>query len=343
MKCRKCHAEIPSESKFCLVCGAKQTVTHNTKSRGNGQGCVFQRPNKKWIAIKTVGYRKDENGKRQRLTRSKSGFKTKKEALAYLAKLENTPRPVKTTFHDVYTAWEPTHRAGRETMNCYHAAIKYFVPVWNYNLADITIDDLQACVDDCPRGKRTKENMKALCGLLYKYAIPRNLVTLNMGEYLIVGGGDTSSKEGLPDDAVKAIEKAVGRVPGADYVLCQCYLGFRPSEFLALDVTSYDKKEKAFIGGAKTDAGKDRVVTVSPKIQPIIDRLTNNKTSGAVFCAEGGNQMNIESYREMFYDVLEKCGINNPTETKSGMEMHKYTPHSCRHTFATMMKRVQGR
>lgn len=44
----------------------------------------------------------------------------------------------------------------------------------------------------------------------------------------------------------------------------------------------------------------------------------------------------------MFYTVLEQCGIENPTELRSGVTYHKYTPHSCRHTFATMMKRVRG-
>ena len=88
---------------------------------------------------------------------------------------------------------------------------------------------------------------------------------LNLGQYLIVGDGDTGSKEALPTEAVKVLEDHVGMVKWADYVLCQCYLGFRPSEFLALDALNYNRKERAFVGGAKTDAGKDRVVTVFPK------------------------------------------------------------------------------
>ena len=157
-----------------------------------------------------------------------------------------------------------------------------------------------------------------------------------------LGGGSDGNKESLPDDAVRKIEKNVGKVPGADYVLCQCYLGFRPSEFLALDVQNYNRKERAFVGGAKTDAGRDRVVTISPKIQGIIDRLTKDKIAGPVFCGDGGKQMSIKDYRSTFYNVLEACGIDNPTEERDGVSYHKYTPHSCRHTFATMMKRVQG-
>lgn len=343
MQCRKCRTEIPDNSKYCLACGARQSISRNPKSRGNGQGSVYQRPNKRWIAIKTIGYEVTESGKQKRITRSKSGFRTKKEAIEYLSKIASERRVRAVTFREIYESWEPTHRAGKSTMTCYKAAMEYYRPVWCYNLSDITIDDLQECVDECPKGKRTKENMKALCGLLYKYAIPRKLTNINMGQYLIVGAGEAGNKDALPDTAVSALEENVGKVPWADYILCQCYLGFRPSEFLALDAKNYIREERAFVGGAKTEAGRDRIVTVSPKIQPIVDRLIKDKISGPVFCGQDGKQIGIETYRAIFYKVLEQCGIENPTETdRNGQNRKKYTPHSCRHTFATMMKRVSG-
>ena len=80
-------------------------------------------------------------------------------------------------------------------MDCYAAAEKWFRPIWPLRFDEVDIDDLQECLDDCPKGKRTRENMKALAGLLYKYAIPRHLADLNLGQYLIVGAGDTSEKQ----------------------------------------------------------------------------------------------------------------------------------------------------
>ena len=343
MKCRKCHAEIPDESKFCMQCGAKQDIKQKPKSRGNGQGSVYQLPNKTWVAVKTLGYERDAEGKRmRRKTRSKSGFRTKKEAVAALATLGSERPQPRATFLQVYEAWLPTHKASKDTINCYKSAKKYFSEIYYVNLRDITIDDLQDCIDDCPKGKRTKQNMKTLAGLLYKYAIPRNLATLNMGQYLSVHAEAGEAKAGLPLDALQLIEKNVGKVPGADYVLAQCYLGFRPSEFLALDAKNYNRKERAFVGGAKTEAGKDRVVTVSPKIQPIVDRLVANKLAGPVFCAEDGKAMPIRDYRELFYSVLSACGIDNPVEHTPEGDRHMYTPHSCRHTFATLMKHVKA-
>ena len=337
MKCKKCRQDIPDGSALCLHCGAKQSGAQNPKGRGNGTGSVFRR-GRTWTAVRVLGYTTDADGRLHKMTRSKGGFRTKKEALEYLPRLIEVSAKAP-TWSAVYAAWKPTHRAGKSTMDCYAAAENYFRPLWPKRFDRIDIDELQDCLDDCPRGKRTRENMKALAGLLYKYAIPRHLSALNLGTYLIVGGGEVGTREALPDEAVAAIRKACGRVPGADYVLCQCYLGFRPSEFLSLDVQAYNRAERAFTGGAKTEAGRNRIVTVSPKIQPLVDRLVKSKIAGPVFCDTDGSQLTIEKYRAQFYDVLEACGIENPVGPDG---RHRYTPHSCRHTFATLMKRVPG-
>lgn len=341
MKCRKCRQEIPDGSRFCLFCGVLQQVNCNTKSRGNGTGTVFKR-GKTWTACRVIGYMTGEDGKLHKTTRSRGGFKTKKEALEYIPKLMADNSKKSLTWQQMYEAWRPTHRAGKSTMDCYAAAQKYFRPVWPISFDRVDIDDLQECLDDCPKGKRTRENMKALAGLLYKYAIPRHLATLNIGQYLIVGAGDAADRAALPDSALEAVRGAVGFVQGADYILAQCYLGFRPGELLALDVRDYDRQERAFTGGSKTDAGRNRIVTVSPKIQPIIDRLTRDKISGPVFCGHDGDFMTIEQYRALFYKALDECGVENPIEGPEGAKRHRYTPHSCRHTFATLMKRVDG-
>lgn len=342
MICRKCKHEVP-DGLYCLSCGAKQAIEKKPKGRGNGTGSVYQLPNKKWRAIKTVFY-PGADGKNHKKTVSNSTFLTKKDAINALPILGERKKTTaeSPSFSKVYESWLPQHKAGRDTLNCYRSAYKYFEAVYTIPFLDVTVDDLQECINDCPHGKRTRQNMKTLVGLLYKYAIPRNLATLNMGEYLTIREPDGEHKEGLPLESVELIEKNVGKVSGADYVLCQCYLGFRPAEFISLDAKHYNRKERAFVGGAKTDAGKDRTVTVSPKIQPIIDRLLRDKAAGPVFCRPDGGAMSIRAYRELFYSVLEACGIANPVAKDEKGEHHKYTPHSCRHTFATLMKRVKA-
>lgn len=342
MVCRKCKKPIPEGSVFCCFCGVRQSVARSPKQRGNGTGTVYKR-GKTWTAKITAGYTCDASGKLRYTSRTKGGFKTKKEAVNYLPELKRSQREKskKATFAQVYSAWLPTHRAGASTINCYKAAYKFFAPVYSLDISEIDIDDLQDCLDECPRGRRTRENMKALCGLLYKFAIPRHYAALNMGEYLIVSG-DSSTKNALPEDALPKLKAHVGDVYGASIVLCQCYLGFRPAELTALEIGNYNREELAFVGGGKTEAGTNRIVTVSPKIQDYVNAAINGKVSGAVFTDENGKPFTPARYRELFYSVLEKCGIDNPVVQRDGKNFYTYTPHSCRHTFATLMKRVAG-
>lgn len=340
--CIKCGVDLLPGSVYCHMCGKKQITSDRKHTRrGNGTGTVYKRGDK-WVAEVTKGFKQDPNDSSRhiRVVERKCGIRTKKEALEYLPILKGQQKKKKRlTWSQLYEAWLPTHRAGKSTIDCYKAASKYFSDLYFSPVEDIEIDDLQECLDSCPKGKRTKQNMKALCGLMYKYAVPRGYATLNLAPYLIVDGESGSSRSGFNADQLDKIRRAVGVIPYADYIYCMCYLGFRPSEFLALDIKDYDRKQKTLTGGSKTDAGKNRVVTISPKIQPIIDRLACSKISGALFCDDSGAAWKYDRFRDTaFYPVLEQIGIENPIEEGK----HKYSPHSCRHTFATLMKNVQA-
>lgn len=346
MNCKKCGAELIPGAGYCHICG-REIIRHQAaKRRGNGQGTVFQLPNGKYKAMVTLDYYTTTDGKRRRKTRSRVCEK-KKDAVAALPELQKDLRreaKKSTTFKQLFDAWLPTHRAGKSTLDCYRAAVKYFSPVWPLRLSEIDVDDLQECIDDCPHGKRTKENMRALCGLVYKYGIPRHVIpeNLNLAQYLKVDGDGAAHRAAFDAAQLDLIKKACGTVPHAEDIYAMCYLGFRPSEFLALTADSYDKGRNCLTGGAKTDAGKDRAVTISPKIKPIIER--HAASGGFLFAAPDDGQWELKAFtEEAFYPALEAIGIENPiVEIGGGKKRHKYTPHSCRHTFATLLKRVAG-
>lgn len=346
MNCIKCSAELPDGSVFCCYCGRKQIREKSRKLRGNGQGSVYKRSNGKWTAAVTVGYYTGADGKRHCKHRTKD-FATKRDAVAALPTLKNTKaREKKATFGAVYEKWLPTHNAGKSTMDCYTAAYKYLEDVRFMQIDDIDIDDLQECIDTCGKGKRTQENIRCVVSLVYKYALPRGYLTekLNLADYLKVDtSGAPAHRASFNDIEIEKIRQVIGTVWGADYVYAMIYLGFRPSEFLALTRDSYDPNRRAFIGGGKTAAGTDRTVTVSPKIQPYIDNILKYKSKGAMFPRETGEAYSLRLFSDVFLAVLSAAGIDNPmVEVGGGFQRHKYTPHSCRHTFSTLMKRVSG-
>lgn len=333
---------------FCHMCGSKQIREKRPRLRGNGQGSVYKLPDGKYIAVVTVGYYVGEDGKRKRTTRSKT-FAKKKDAIAALPGLLAAPKAERRkdiTFKELYDKWLPTHRAGKSTIDCYKAAVKYFQDVWGIPMSELDIDDLQECMDACPKGKRTQQNMKAVCGLVYKHGIPRNVIpnNLNLAQYLTVGGEGVVHRASFSDAEIEKIKAACGSTAYADYIYCMIYLGFRPSEFLNLTIADYDARKKCFVAGCKTAAGTNRVVTISPKIQPHIDRIIGGRSEGAVFCTKTGGHWRLQEFTEdCFYPALEAIGIDNPmVEAGGDTKRHKYTPHSCRHTFATLLKSVSA-
>ena len=343
MTCTKCGQPLEENWLLCPVCGRRTVNYRSTKKRGNGQGRVIKQPNGKYKAVATVGYYMDgDKLKRRTVTKT---FTKRSDAIAALPTLKSQERATRISFKELYDRWFPTHRAGKSTLDCYRAAMRYFEPLFPVPVADIEIDDLQECIDECPHGKRTRENMKAVVGLMYKYGIPRRLIPsgLNLAEYLIVSGEASAHRDAFTDVQIAKIKKACSTIPHADAILIMIYTGFRPSEFLALQQTDVDLVNGFIIGGAKTEAGRQRIVTISPVIFDAVASL--RRESGYLYPrGESTVAWKLRDFSEMvFYPTLEAIGIDNPmVEVAGGKLRHKYTPHTCRHTFATLLKRVTG-
>lgn len=309
------------------------------KVRGNGQGSAFKR-GKSWTAIVTVGWKTTPTGRAQAIRRTKGGFARKKDALDYCQQLQSAPREKpKMTLQQVYDAWLPVHeaRVSKSTADCYRAAYKYFDALRFRLLCDIDVDELQECLDACPRARRTRENMKAVMGLLYKYAIPRHQATMNLAEYLHTGDNDKSTRPAFTAEQVELIRQQIGLTPYAEYIYVLIYTGFRPAELFSLTKDSY--RDGVLYGGIKTEAGKDRAVPVSPKVLPIIEEHVTN-CHGFLFPRENGEQMPVAYFRDCcFYPVLAAAGIQ-PLPTAEHPAY--YTPYSARHTFANLLKGAPG-
>lgn len=344
-QCRKCGRALQEDWIVCPVCGTRTVKHQSTKKRGNGQGTILRLPNGKYKAVVTLGYWTGDDGRLHRRTRSKV-FGRRGDAVKAIPDLLGNPKVVErkaVTWQGLYEKWLPTHRAGASTLTCYKAAFKYFSPLYTLPVSEIDVDDLQECLDDCPKGKRTRENMRAVAGLMYKYGIPRKMIpdNMNLASFLKVDGDPAAHRAAFTDVEIEKIKKACGIVPQAEIIYCMIYLGFRPSEFLAIRAEDVDIEKGFVVGGAKTEAGKGRIVTISPRISRLVAMLSSGE---GYIIGHGEKPLRLQFFADsVFYPTLEKIGIENPmVEDAGGGKRHKYTPHSCRHTFATLMKRVEG-
>lgn len=330
--CIRCHRQIQA-TPFCPFCGAKQERKRGLKTRGNGQGTAFKR-GKTWTARVVIGWRTDGE-KHAPVYRSKGGFRTKNEALAAcpgLLELQTVAKPT-STFAQIFDEWRAEYepRIKPSTMAGYVAAYKHFAPLHYRKFVDILPGDLQACMDACKNGKRTKEVMKAFASLLYKYAMHNELVSRNRAETLYTGDGEKVAREAITLDELERIRAAVPSEPYAAYVLCLCYLGFRPGELLGLKKAAYNPQKMTIVGGGKTKAGKDRTVTVSPKIAAILEERAAYNSEYLFPRLSNGERMTDNYFRKFCFDpLMNRLGIVDRV------------PYSCRHTFANLLKAVRG-
>ena len=343
MLCRKCKKEIPDNSIYCNFCGTKQTPDRPLKLRGNGQGCVYKEKNGKWKAEITLGYDKKElpdgSTKLLRKKATKTGFATKKEALEYLPQLRQAVPTVNLNikFKDHYEAWLAIHerKVTNDTVNCYKAAYKYFSSLYYVEVSKIRTEHLQKCIDECPKGTRTKKNMKSLTTALWRYAIQNDIVDRNYAEFIYIPPEEQTEKTVFTSEQIELMWQNITSVPELKYVLVLIYTGMRIGEMISALSEKYYKKEQYFITGSKTKAGKDRVITISPRILPFFKDFGKGE-----YLFFDSNKKITEKYfrNNTYYAALAKIGLDVLLEDGS----HLYNPHCCRHTFATMMKNIDA-
>ena len=211
------------------------------KSRGNGQGCAYPRPGQRsWTVEVVVGWKYpngDVTKPKRPVRKTRGGFRTKKEALDYVDKLQKQgDKRVRMSMEELYLAWEKHYspRVGKSTMDGYYYAYQHFAPLHGTYVDLITAEDLQQCMNECDAGKRTHENMRCVANLLWKYAIDTNVLDRNVAANLFTGKGRSVQREPITEEEELIIKSAIGKKRYAEFVFCMIYLGYRPSEFLGL-------------------------------------------------------------------------------------------------------------
>ena len=355
MVCQKCGFEMPETFAYCPMCGkavAKQEKKR--RRRANGKGTVYKRGST-YTARVIFGYETRPDGRVKALKRDVGGFKTMREAYAKIPEIRAEgikKRPVhgvdysKITFEELYQKFIERHakRVTKSTLQCYTSAHKYYADIYGLPFADLNTEDWQICIDDCPHGIRTKQNMKALGTLMYKLAAELRVFGVNtetdFASLVWLPPEDSESRQPFTLEELGKIKAcAACGIPGADWILAMCYTGFRPSEFLSLKKSDFDAEHWTLRGGAKTDAGKNRLVPVHPLLRPIIAKRMLIPGE-YLFSHYPDKPTPINSFRQMdFYPALEEAGVQ---AVPNAREKPARTPYSARHTFATLMKAVDG-
>ncbi len=183
-----------------------------------------------------------------------------------------------------------------------------------------------------PLSKSYITKIKALMTQLCDHAVENNIVDRNYAALVKLPKMEAGTRRAFTDLEFAKLEKGWENATGGDACLVLCYTGFRVTEFCQLTRFAYDPKAKTLTGGIKTEAGKDRVVPVHPKIQPIIERWYK-ASKGPLYPRPDGKAYTKDSFLKGVWKPC-MCSLGLPDDL---------TPHSARHTFGTRMAAAGAR
>lgn len=107
-------------------------------------------------------------------------------------------------------------------------------------------------------------------------------------------------------------------------MLIMIYTGWHIGELLSMRTDDVDLQEWTMRGGSKTQAGKNRIVPIHPRIRPLIKKLYNPNQEYLIPSPDGKSALSYYTYRDVYFRrIMEQ------------LQMPDHRPHDCRHTFAS--------
>lgn len=307
----------------------------------NGYGSVYKLSGKRrkpWIARKTIGWELDDKtGKTKQLYATIGYFPTRSEALAALVNYNENPYDLQTdtiTFSEVYERWAEGHfqKIVPSAQRTWISAYNHSKPLHKMRMKDIRANHLEETIKQATVGSSTKQRMKSLYNLMYKYALKHEIVEKDYAALCdtVERGKPTIVRTPYTSDELQTLWNNTS-FPFVDMVLIGIYSGWRPQELAILKLSDVDLENCTFFGGLKTEAGRNRCVPIHPAIISLVKQNYNkavSMNSEYLFNDEDGQQgthLTYDKYRGRFNKINKKFGMS-------------HRPHDTRHTFITKAK-----
>lgn len=323
MDCRKCGKDIPDGSAYCLYCGVKQAITRTPRTRGNGQGCAYQRGST-WTAIWTERTYLDAEGKMHQKRRTKGGFKTRTAALKCAAHppRETDPAP---TLREYWHTWSQgqMREVGKSKQIAYKIAWDKLADIADRRIDELTIARLQRTIDEQADTYYPAKDMKVLLSHLYQLAMAEGKAQRNLTEFLRLPKLEEKKMEAFTEMEIRRLWDSYGDGNSfLGYVLLMIYTGMMPGELFRLEPKMISWSTREIIGcGMKT---KKRMETpmvfpsfLVPVLADLVDR-TSDRTGRVV-------AMHPDTFRKEYALALHRANVR------------PLPPYSCRHTTATAL------
>jgi site-specific recombinase XerD len=319
MFCIKCKSELPPDAAFCPACGKKQAPEpRKYHKRSNGTGSIS----------KLSGNRKKPWAARRNGVLIGT-YATRYEAQKALERVTDATITDKynLTLKQVYDRWHAEHsrNIAEKTLKDYEWAFGLCAPLHDRKIRSILRSDYQALIiaqEVKGRSKGTCNKIRVVLGMLGRWAYEEGITITNNADNLSTAAKQLTTREIFLESDIKAIKQS--KLDASDIALVLIACGCRPGELF--QVPTADCFEDYFIGGSKTEAGKDRVIPIGTDGLAAYQKIRSEAISaGAPLLIGGykGSHIYANYAKREWKKLMEEIG-------RTGM-----TPYVCRHTFIT--------
>ena len=375
MKCPECELQVSDKALSCPHCGYPLKDSSQSKGRGkanpkrrrlpNGFGSITKVTKKNlrnpyWVRV-CVG--KNQYG--QPILKSlkpQSLFHTYNDAYLALSEYNKNPYDLDNdvTVSELYDKWTEVYL--KDSSDAYvrtvSSAWAYCSSVYNMRAKDLRARHIKGCMEEGyrieTRGKKkgqkvyptanTKSRIKSLFNTMLDYALEYEIVDRNYARTFdvsdeIVNEISESKRDHIPftDREMEILWNNVDKVKFADWVVIQCYMGWRPQELATLRLDEVNMDKWYMQAGMKTEAGKQRIVPIHSKIRELVKKNYDFAVSiGSEYLFNDKGQthagswsVTYDKYANRFKKVILELNLNS-----------KHRPHDPRKTFITMGKKA---
>lgn len=323
MICKKCSREIADTSVYCMHCGWRQSYPYvKHRKRSNGEGSIFRLPDGRYKAEVVLGYWEENLHLHKKV--ATRVCKTKKDAVAAIVELKARPfesfetNPTLSYLYSRYSNSDAFDKLSLSQRNKLSYAWDRLEPLHYCRIQQLTVDMLQRCIDTATKTYYPAHDMKVLLSHLYNLAIRMEVVSVNKSELLELPDKPAAKKDRWTDSELNALWADYDANAFTGYILIMIYAGLRYGELSTLLIENIDLERHVMIGGIKTEAGINREIPIADRILPIVTECYYNNRYKLL-------EMNEDTFYKRYWETIERTGLR------------KLPPHTCRHTYFSLM------
>ena len=300
----------------------------------NGYGSISKLSGKRrrpFIVRITTGF--DINGRQ--IMKVLGYYHTQAEAIKALANYNDNPYDINLndiTLKEILDRFMENKKAAVEksSLKSYRVWYNYLRPLYSKRMKDIRTFELQNFINSLSHlSTGSLKLVKSFIRMLFKDAMEMDIISKDYSEYIkLPKYKKVIERKVFTDGEIALLWDNVKVLDYADAILILIYTGMRINELLKLKKKNVNLENNTITGGSKTDAGKNRIIPIHPKILPLIIKRMENETDYLIPNKKETNYYEYNNFRQNeFVKIMEQLGM-------------EHTIHDTRHTFATMISDV---